>query len=269
MAVSTLASVLVAALVMVVTGNTAALAEEVPAGIEDYEYQPAALTVAEGDTVTWTNSDHAPHTVTSEGSGPLDSPNMQMGDTWSFTFTQAGTYPYYCVIHPDMQGSVEVTPGVDPPPDDPPVDDPPDDPPPDDPPDDPPPDDPPAEPAPDPACPEQGVVAAVVDPFWMHFQAAHLETSPGQQAADALSVDQYAETHMVLFEQMLEPLVAAGMGASAGGEPFWAHFQAAHLETSPGQQVADALDVDQYALTHTVLFEQMLEPGVEPIVGCG
>jgi hypothetical protein len=60
------------------------------------------------------------------------------------------------------------------------------------------------------------------------------------------------------------PVTAA---CSAGTvAPFWAHFEAAHLETSPGQQVADALDLDQYVLTHTVLVEDMLDP----IVGtCG
>ena len=58
------------------------------------------------------------------------------------------------------------------------------------------------------------------------------------------------------------PAVAPPVATCATGTvaPFWAHFQAAHLETSPGQQVADALDLDQYVLTHTVLVEDMLDP---------
>jgi hypothetical protein len=108
--------------------------------------------------------------------------------------------------------------------------------------------------------------AGTVAPFWAHFEAAHLETSPGQQVADALDLDQYVLTHTVLVEDMLTPVVEALVGDGDGPGAFWAHFQAAHLETSPGQQVADALDLDQYVLTHTVLVEDMLDP----IVGtCG
>jgi len=98
---------------------------------------------------------------------------------------------------------------------------------------------------------------AAVDAFMQHFYAAHLETSPGQQAADALSLDQYALTHTVLVENMLKPLVG---GSTAAVEVFMAHVYAAHLETSPGQQAADALAVDQYVLTHTVMVADMIAP---------
>ncbi len=72
---------------------------------------PAAVTVAAGDTITWTNQDDAPHTVTSSG-GPatLDSPQLDKGQSWSYTFTRTGTYNYYCAVHPDMKASVTVAP---------------------------------------------------------------------------------------------------------------------------------------------------------------
>jgi amicyanin len=74
-------------------------------------FQPAALTVKAGDTVTWTNTDTTPgnaHTVTSKGRGPLQSSSLSQGQTYSYTFTTAGSYPYYCAIHPDMTGTITV-----------------------------------------------------------------------------------------------------------------------------------------------------------------
>jgi len=74
-------------------------------------YAPPTITVNAGDTVTWTNVDTTPgngHTVTSSGRGPLKSSSLSQGATFSYTFTAAGTYPYYCAIHPDMTGTVTV-----------------------------------------------------------------------------------------------------------------------------------------------------------------
>ncbi len=72
---------------------------------------PPTFTLKAGDTVTWTNVDTTPgngHTVTSTGRGPLKSPGLSQGGTFSYTFATAGTYPYYCAIHPDMTGTVTV-----------------------------------------------------------------------------------------------------------------------------------------------------------------
>lgn len=102
-----------------------------------------------------------------------------------------------------------------------------------------------------------GGLQAAVDAFLMHLNAAHLETSPGQQVTDALAVDQYVLAHTVLIENMLKPLVA---GSDDALGMFLQHVYAAHLETSPGQQVVDVLAVDQYVKTHTVLIENMLKP---------
>jgi predicted lipoprotein with Yx(FWY)xxD motif len=86
---------------------TAAPAETVKVSIVDFSYGDP-LTVPIGTTVEWTNEDSAPHTVTADGA--FDSGNMNQGDTWSFTFTEAGTFDYTCTYHPMMLGQVIVTP---------------------------------------------------------------------------------------------------------------------------------------------------------------
>jgi hypothetical protein len=96
-----------------------------------------------------------------------------------------------------------------------------------------------------------------VDAFMQHFYAAHLETPLTQQVTDALSIDQYLKTHLVLVENMLKPLLG---GAQSTLDTFMQHVYAAHLETGVGQQVTDALAIDQYAKTHTVLVENMIKP---------
>jgi plastocyanin len=77
--------------------------------IKGFAFAPAALTVPAGTTVTWTNQDSDAHTVTSDGGGPLNSKALATGDTFSFTFTQAGTFKYLCTIHPFMTATVTVT----------------------------------------------------------------------------------------------------------------------------------------------------------------
>jgi plastocyanin len=76
--------------------------------IASHAYSPKDLTVPAGTTVTWTNRDSDPHTVTSMHGGSLGSKTLGKGETYSYTFSQAGTYMYYCTVHPDMQGSVTV-----------------------------------------------------------------------------------------------------------------------------------------------------------------
>jgi plastocyanin len=79
--------------------------------IKNFAFDPATITVKVGTTVTWTNSDQDPHTVTSDGkSGPLNSKPLNQGDTYQYTFTQAGTFSYLCTIHPFMTATVTVTP---------------------------------------------------------------------------------------------------------------------------------------------------------------
>lgn len=63
--------------------------------------------VGVGGTVTWTNRDVAPHTVTAAG-GAWDSDFLVQGQSYSRTFSTAGTFPYACRVHPFMQGTVVV-----------------------------------------------------------------------------------------------------------------------------------------------------------------
>ena len=76
--------------------------------IDNFAFAPATLTVHRGDTVTWTNHDEEPHTVAA-GDGSFRSPGMDSNATFSFTFTNPGSYDYICSIHPSMHGTVVVT----------------------------------------------------------------------------------------------------------------------------------------------------------------
>ncbi|WP_371400536.1 cupredoxin domain-containing protein [Kribbella sp. NBC_00662] len=78
--------------------------------IKEFAFGPQSVTVKVGTTVTWTNDDQDPHTVTSQnGSGPLKSSTLQKGDKFQYKFTKAGTFDYLCTIHPFMTGTVVVT----------------------------------------------------------------------------------------------------------------------------------------------------------------
>lgn len=77
-----------------------------------YRFEPAAITVAAGSTVTWTNDDHFTHSVQLQDGGlPTDPMLMEPGGQTSFTFMTPGTYAYRCSLHPqNMRGTVTVTP---------------------------------------------------------------------------------------------------------------------------------------------------------------
>jgi plastocyanin len=64
--------------------------------------------VTKGATVTWTNTDSAPHTVTADG-GAFSSATLADGSTFSHRFTTTGTFAYHCAIHPSMTGTVIVS----------------------------------------------------------------------------------------------------------------------------------------------------------------
>ena len=72
-------------------------------------FSPDNFTVRAGTTVTWLNGDSTPHTVTSNTAGAFDSGSIASGATYAHTFSQAGTYNYYCAIHPNMIGTIIVT----------------------------------------------------------------------------------------------------------------------------------------------------------------
>ena len=77
--------------------------------IDNFSFGPVTLTVAVGTTVTWTNRDDIPHTVVStDDSKTFKSKVLDTDEKFSFTFSKAGTYPYFCSIHPKMTGKVIV-----------------------------------------------------------------------------------------------------------------------------------------------------------------
>lgn len=78
--------------------------------IQNFAFQPQVIQVSKGTTVTWTNEDSAPHTVTFRSSGMTGSSALQRGQSFSYTFTTPGTYTYFCGVHPYMGGTVIVTP---------------------------------------------------------------------------------------------------------------------------------------------------------------
>jgi plastocyanin len=83
-----------------------ARAEDTAVHIDNFVFEPAALTVKVGTTVTWTNRDDIPHTVVC--AGKFRSKTMDTDGTFTFTFTAAGEYKYFCSLHPHMQGVVKV-----------------------------------------------------------------------------------------------------------------------------------------------------------------
>ncbi len=75
--------------------------------IDNFSFGPATLTISVGTTVTWTNRDDIPHTVVSNDK-VFKSPVLDTDEKFSYTLTRAGTYPYFCSIHPHMTGKVIV-----------------------------------------------------------------------------------------------------------------------------------------------------------------
>ena len=75
--------------------------------VDNFSFGPGTLTVPVGTTVTWTNRDDIPHTIVSTDK-VFKSKVLDTDEKFSFTFAKAGTYPYFCSIHPKMTGSVVV-----------------------------------------------------------------------------------------------------------------------------------------------------------------
>jgi plastocyanin len=75
--------------------------------IDNFTFSPKELTVAVGTTVKWVNHDDIPHTVV-EKKTTFRSKALDTDDAYSFTFTSAGTFDYFCGLHPHMVGQVIV-----------------------------------------------------------------------------------------------------------------------------------------------------------------
>lgn len=82
--------------------------------IVDFGYEPGSLTVSAGSTITWSNTGAALHTVTAID-GSSDSGFLFAGDTYTKTFSAAGSFSYFCTLHPEMTGTITITAGAPPP----------------------------------------------------------------------------------------------------------------------------------------------------------
>lgn len=247
--------------------------------IKNYAFAPASATIAVGTKVTWVNEDTVPHTVTSK-SGPasFDSGQIASGGSYSAIFETPGTYSYYCIDHPQMVATITVTGsggggGGSPS----------------------------AAPSGAPSTPAGGggsgggspsasptggmsmpsstpgssggvlggtgsgggcaSLSQVLLPLLQHIDTTHLGESPGQQVQDLQNINQYVLTHTTLIENMLIPAWNSANRITTGLlVPLLQHIDTTHLGESPGQQVNDLLNLDQYVLTHTTLVETMIIP---------
>lgn len=75
--------------------------------IDNFSFSPQRVTVTVGTTVVWTNNDDIPHTVVGTHQ-EFRSKGLDTGHTFSFTFTKAGTFDYFCSVHPMMTGKIIV-----------------------------------------------------------------------------------------------------------------------------------------------------------------
>ena len=98
---------------LLIAGSTRMTANAQPSAangevkIDNFSFGPQTVTVPVGATVTWTNHDDIPHTVVST-EGVFKSKVRDTDEKFSYTFAKAGTYPYYCTIHPKMTGLIVV-----------------------------------------------------------------------------------------------------------------------------------------------------------------
>jgi len=90
-----------------VSANNQRLATGIEVKIDNFSFGPQTVTVPVGATVTWTNHDDIPHTIVSTD-GVFKSKVRDTDEKFSYTFTKAGTYSYFCSVHPKMTGQIVV-----------------------------------------------------------------------------------------------------------------------------------------------------------------
>jgi plastocyanin len=101
------------AMLLLFAGSASVKASDQPSAantavkIDNFVFGPQTITVPVGTTVTWTNVDDIPHTAVSTD-GVFKSKVMDTDEKFSYTFTKAGTYSYYCSVHPKMTGQIVV-----------------------------------------------------------------------------------------------------------------------------------------------------------------
>jgi plastocyanin len=85
--------------------TTALVAQKKTIAIMNFAFNPPALSIDAGTTVTWVNEESATHTIKS---ATFNSGKLSKGDTFQFKFNEKGTYNYSCGIHPSMKGTITV-----------------------------------------------------------------------------------------------------------------------------------------------------------------
>lgn len=98
------------ALMLLAASPLAAMADDaskMTVVIKDFDYAPMDVTIPAGGSVTWTNRDGEPHTVTALD-GTFRSGALDQDQSFTFTFAKPGTYAYLCSIHPKMRATVTV-----------------------------------------------------------------------------------------------------------------------------------------------------------------
>lgn len=92
-------------------GDALASGAQATVTIDNFTFSPRRLTIAPGTTVTWVNHDDIPHTVVEENRA-FRSRALDTDDRFSFTFTRAGDFSYFCSLHPRMTGRITVMAGA-------------------------------------------------------------------------------------------------------------------------------------------------------------
>jgi plastocyanin len=111
--VASLAVSVIVAMLLLMAGSSRVKAYDQPSAanaevkIDNFSFGPQTVTVPVGATVTWTNRDDIPHTVVSTD-GVFKSKVRDTDEKFSYTFNKAGTYSYYCSVHPKMTGQIVV-----------------------------------------------------------------------------------------------------------------------------------------------------------------
>jgi plastocyanin len=81
----------------------------VQAAMAQRAFTPATIQAKVGDVIAWTNNDTLPHTATLKDDPACTTETLSPGATGGLTFSAAGTYAFFCKIHSDMTGTIEVT----------------------------------------------------------------------------------------------------------------------------------------------------------------
>jgi len=102
-----LATVCAVALALVVTGSEAAGGAVHTVTIDGFAFKPPSLTVKQGDTVEWRNTDPVPHTATAKEAG-LDSGEIPANGSYRFIAKKKGRFAYVCTLHTIMKGELVV-----------------------------------------------------------------------------------------------------------------------------------------------------------------